>query len=300
MKGIRRPVRIDPAFDNRGAVRALFDRTAPFASAATYLPDGSDETTPRPTDAVLPWFRGTWALGGAAQVPDAESILHNSRFVAAAGAFFEGAQIVPKTVVVNVNAPMPAGIPHVDVPAFHGATRETLPLRLLIAMGAFGLFEPWRIIEAGIISWFYDGEGGTFDYWPDGLAGPMACEAPPFGNVALLADSDRMYHRIGAVGRPTTLPRMTAAALIRPTGETWTIEEAGEVRAVYPGHAVRLSVLWKAEVFWDDRPAAPLTTAQIVDALDTELRRRGDLDGERAAVDNPAWVARVYRAHLRP
>ena len=129
---------------------------------------------------------------------------------------------------------MPAGPIHVDVPTFRGATREHYPLSWLIAMGRFGLFERWRVIQAGAISWFYDGPGGNFEYWPEGLDGQMLTENSPFRNVAIMADNDRMYHRIGRVG-PTNppLPQMTAAAELRAVGsDTWAIVENGEVRTV--------------------------------------------------------------------
>ena len=67
-------------------------------------------------------------------------------------------------------------------------------------MGTSGLFEPWRIVEAGVVTWFYDGPGGAYDYWPQGLDGPMRSERPPYWNTSLAADNDRMYHRIGEVG----------------------------------------------------------------------------------------------------
>ena len=46
-------------------------------------------------------------------------------------------------------------------------------LRLLMAMGASGLFEPWRVIEAGAIAWFYDGPDGGFEYRP--MVPPAQC-----------------------------------------------------------------------------------------------------------------------------
>ena len=172
---IAKPIRIEPAFDDRRFVRALFDRYAPYRAVAAYLPAGADDTAgPRPADAAYPWFRETWALGGKALVDGADEILGNPHFLAAARALFPSARISPKLVVVNVNAPMPAGVPHVDVPVFRGATRENFALRLLMAMGASGLFEPWRVIEAGAIAWFYDGPDGGFEYWPDGPGRPNA------------------------------------------------------------------------------------------------------------------------------
>jgi hypothetical protein len=42
---------------------------------------------------------------------------------------------------------------------------------------------------------------------------------------------------------------MTAAAELRAVGgDTWAIVENGEVRATYPFSAVRLSLVWKANI----------------------------------------------------
>src|SRR5208283_1278431 len=109
-------------------------------------------------------------------------------------------------------------------------TRDHYPLAFLVAMGQSGLFESWRVIQAGAVTWFYDGPGGSVEYWPEGLDGPMLTECPPFRNVAIMSDNDRIYHRIGRVGEPgAELPRMTAAAEIGPFGSgAWEILENGE------------------------------------------------------------------------
>jgi hypothetical protein len=74
------------------------------------------------------------------------------------------------------------------------------------------------VVQAGAISWFYEGTGGNFDYWSEGLDGPMLSEQPPFSNAPLIADNDRMYHRIGAIGDPNAeLPRMSAS--FQPDGD---------------------------------------------------------------------------------
>jgi len=99
---------------------------------------------------------------------------------------------------------MPAGNIHVDVPSFRGADRDRYPMPLLQAMAASGLFEDWRVAEAGVVWWNYQGPGGAYDYWPDGLDGPMRSEHPPFINSALVADNNRMYRE--ASKRPRTPP----------------------------------------------------------------------------------------------
>jgi len=243
MQNIAKFVRIEPAFDDPDTIQALFARHAPYRTIAEYIPRA-------PELAAHPYFRGNWAVGGQPLVEGADSILYNRRFIDAARALFGTSRIRPTFIVVNLNASMPPGPTHVDVPTFRGATREQYPLGWLIAMGRSELFESWRIVQAGAVSWFYDGPGGNFEYWPEGLKGPMHTEKPPFRNVAIMADNDIMYHRIGRVGAPNApLPRMTAAAELRAmAGDTWAIVENGEVRATYPFNAVRLSLVWKANL----------------------------------------------------
>jgi hypothetical protein len=305
-ESIAKPIRVEPAFDDRDSVRALFDRHAPYHAVAAYLPDGSDDTVhPRPTDSVNPWFRETWALGGKGLVDGAQEILGNPRFLAAAQALFPSARIVPKLVVVNVNAPMPPGVPHVDVPVFRGATRENFALKLLMAMGASGLFERWRVIEVGAIAWFYDGPGGGFDYWPDGPMDRMRTESAPFGNIAIVADSDRMYHRIGRIGPEHTVPpRMSANAEIQLDADgSWSIFDQNECRARYPREAVRLSVVWKADVRPDSSNSAkvdPLTAPQILRIFQQDLRRRGVLcETDLGLLRDQQWIECVCRLYRR-
>jgi hypothetical protein len=295
MTFISKPIRIEPAFDEPEHIRAMFERYAPYRAVAAYGLDPAGEETKHPEAerSFLPWFRGNWAAAGKPLVDGAELILHNKKFLDAAKTVFGTSRVYPEFVVVNVNAPMPAGAIHVDVPSFYGATRDHYPLPFLRAMGSSGLFEAWRVIQAGVVSWFYEGTGGNFDYWPEGPDGPKRSEQPPFGNVALVADNDRMYHRIGAIGDPDAeLPRMSAAAHIQPDGDgCWSILENGEVRATYPSHAIRLSVVWKAAV--QDRASSidNLTLDRIMAILTADLRhRRVDFQTPSDPSADPAWL----------
>ena len=209
MTFIPKAIRIEPAFEDREKISSMFERHAPYRALAAYAPEGiKDETREEAKPPVLPWFRGDWALGGKPLVEGAEAILHNKTFLDAAESLLGTSSVYPEFVAVNINAPAPAGTTHVDNPSFYGATREDYPLPFLRVMGASGLFEPWRVVRASTLSWFYEGAGGNFDYWPEGPKGPMRSEQPPFGNVALCADTDRIYHRIGSIGDPdAVLPR---------------------------------------------------------------------------------------------
>ena len=60
-----KPIRIEPAFDDPGKIRAMFERYAPYRTLATYAPEGiKDEAHEEAMRLVDPWFRGDWALDG--------------------------------------------------------------------------------------------------------------------------------------------------------------------------------------------------------------------------------------------
>ena len=298
---IPKAIRIDPAFDNREQIRAMFERNAPYRALAAYAPEGvKDETREEAKQPVLPWFRGDWALAGKPLVEGAEAILHNKSFLEAARAAFGTPRVNPEFVVVNINGPMPACTTHIDNPSFYGATRVDYPLPFLRVMGSSGLFEPWRVVRASALSWFYEGSGGSFDYWPEGLDGPMRSEQPPFGNTALCADTDRIYHRISSVGDPdAVLPRMSAAAQIRPDGDGhWSILENEEVRARYRSHAIRFSILWKAAIGDKQPNADDLTLERIMSFFTADLRhRKVDFQVPCDPLADTAWILLLQRIY---
>ncbi len=99
-------------------------------------------------------------------------------------------------------------------------------------MGTSGLFEPWRIVEVGAVAWFYAGDGGAYDYWPEGLGGPI--------------DHD--------------------------DDGTWTIRDGTTVVATHPDADVRISVLWKAGPAVVPADPPPLRPEQIVAIIDADGR----------------------------
>jgi hypothetical protein len=299
------PIKIDGAFHDPVAIRALVERNGPYRSIASYLPPsatvgGGGDGEP---EGALPWFRSNWAVNGRSLVEGADVILNNPRFIDAASRLFSMTDVRPTTVVVNVNAPMVAGAVHVDIPSFRGANRDRYPLRLLQAMGASGLFEKWRVVEAGAISWFYEGPGGAYDYWPEGLDGAMHSVRPPFDNVALVADNDRMYHRIGWVGDPAapSVAMSAGAEICRQDSGEWAITDAGASLARYPGEQIRISVLWKAQV----RPGAAtddgvssLTPHRVVEIVTADLRERGiDAAVPVSPLSDERWLNLVHATY---
>ncbi len=303
MTVIPKAIRIEPAFDDREHIRSMFVRNAPYRALASYAPEGIKDETREGAKPVLPWFRGDWALGGKPLVDGAEAILHNKSFLEAARAAFGTSAVYPEFVVVNINAPAPAGNTHIDNPTFRGATRVDYPLPLLRVMGSSGLFEPWRVVRASALSWFYEGAGGSFDYWPEGLDGPMRSEHSPFGNVALCADTDRIYHRIGPIGDPDAAsPRMSAAAQIHSNGNgNWSILENGEVQATYPSHAIRFSILWKAAIGDRGSNAGDLTLDRIMAIVTADLRHRGvDFQVPSDPLTDNTWILLLQQIYAHP
>ena len=304
MKLNPKPIRIAPAFDDREQIRAMFARHAPYRALAAYAPGGlQDESREEAKQPIPPWFRGDWALGGKPLVEGAELILDNKNFLEAARRIFGTPQVYPEFVAVNISGPMPAGNIHMDNPSFYGATRVDHPLPFLRVMGFSGLFEPWRVVQASAISWFYEGAGGGFDYWPEGRDGPMLSEQPPFGNVALISDNDQLYHRVAAAGNPIAkTPRISVEARIQPDGHgNWVILENGEVRATYPGHAIRLSVLWKAEVRSSRSSTDNLTLDRIMAIFTADLRHRGiDFHLPSDPLDNTSWILFLQGIYAGP
>jgi hypothetical protein len=304
MKLIPKPIRIEPAFADREQIRAMFERYAPYRALASYAPEGIRvERHEQARRSVDPWFRGDWALAGEPLVEGAELILHNKKFLEAARTVFGASLVYPEFVAVNINGPMPACKTHVDNPSFYGATRVDYPLPILRVMGISGLFDAWRMVRATTLSWFYDGAGGNFDYWPEGIDGPMSSEKPPFGNVALCVDTDRVYHRIGATGNgDAELPQMSASAEIQPDGKgNWTVLENGKVRTIYPCHAIRFSILWKAEVRDDDSKPGNLNLDRIMAIFTADLRHRGiDFEVPSDPLADTTWILLLQRIYVDP
>jgi hypothetical protein len=304
MTSISKPIRIEPAFDNPEQIRLMFERHAPYRTLATYAHEGiEDETHDEAKRPILPWFRGDWALGGEPLVEGAEVILHNRRFLEAARSAFGTSFVHPEFVAVNINGPMPACTTHIDNPSFYGATRVEYPLPFLRVMGSSELFDAWRVVRASTISWFYEGEGGNFDYWPEGIDGPMLSEQAPFGNVALCGDNDRMYHRIGPTGNGNKeMPRISASAKIQPDGDgNWIIFENGEVRATYASRAIRSSVLWKAEVRNGEPRPDDLTLDRTMEIFIADLRRRSiDFHVPSDPLSDTAWILMLQRIYVKP
>lgn len=298
------PVRLDPAFDDPEAVVRLIAKGSPYKTLSA-VHRNTGETSGG-------WFRNFWALGGKVLFDGAEPFFHNPRFIAAAKQSFKAGVIRPVAMMTNLNLPA-AGLPHhQDLPFFRGAQNREVPSWMLAPMGYSGLFHDWAIPVASAITWFYDGDGGEFEYWPDGLDAPSRTERPPYDNCCVLADNEYMYHRVGPVGPEAEHSRYTDlghdARLELMPDTHWQVTDDGKPFARLDYGAVRMSVLWKGYCFRDEAEAAAyddhshdLTVGLIANIFCADLTARGlDVRKPDDFSSDSAWKEVITRVYTPP
>ena len=286
------PIVIDRVLPNPAVVREMLIRGAPYWTVQRYVKNLSEMASlsdaakrgrkDRPMF-IAPWFRGNWAYGEPL-IEGVEAFLEHEAFRSAARQMFDGALVVPQIVYVNLNPPIARVDPgHVDIPAFRGIDRTRYPVWLLATMLKSGLFNRWYVPSVTAVSWYYEGVGGGFTYWPDGLdRAPV--NRPCISNSAVVGDNDYMFHRVEAVGPDErTLPKgLTLDSHLCWAGDAWEVLERREIRARYRFEDVRVSVSWKAQIFADARERSvyenhedDLTIDHVVAALVADLDARG-------------------------
>jgi hypothetical protein len=306
--------------DAPGRVSELIEAGGPYWPVYRYFADpveldasGAKLADPAGPLRVPPWFRADWA-SDRPLVAGIEPILHNPQFERAARELYgvsEHAVIRPQLVYVNVMLPMPSADPgHTDVPAFRGIGRDRFPVWLLAVMGHSGLFERWRIRIATAVSWWSDGPGGHFSYWPDGPdAAPVVLGVR--SNSALVGENETMFHRVervGVAGGELSLADLSLdAELIADGRKAWEIRERGRALARVPYEAARISVSWKALVFADpaeahavDEHTDDLAIDEVWAIFARDLDRRGAaLDPGPEPLANRAFIAALGAAYTR-
>ncbi len=293
----RSPIHLDRVLDDPALVHELVREHAPYWPVYRYFADTHElQATGAPVDdpadamRVPPWFRGDWA-DERPLVSGIEPFLFNTAFDRAARELYglsDRAVVRQQLVYVNLTLPMPlADYGHTDVPAFRGIDRRGYPIWLLSVMGHSGLFEPWRIRIATVVSWWFEGEGGEFTCWPDGPdAAPTV--VLPRTNTAIVGENEVMFHRVERVGREAAhaqwngLDGLTLGAELVWDEDAWLVLDAEREIARVPQSETRISVSWKACVFADeaealavDRHSDDLTLEQVSSMLVADLLRRG-------------------------
>lgn len=310
----RTPVVLPEAVDDPGLVRQLIDAHQPYWPVQRYFANSAEyaalsgHSEPKAM-VIAPVFRGNWAIDGE-PIDGVRPILASERLHAAAQELF-GAEIVrPTTVYVNLTwqLPFPQGAGHTDVPAFRGVDRTTYPITLLTIMGLSGLFEDVRVKVATAVAWFYGGEDGGFEYWPNGADGASVVHEGAIDNTAIVADNDFMWHRVRPTGRPEdgmlTLGR--DAELVRRDAGSWAIVDEGESKAVFPADKLRVSLSWKALAFDDeadrrqyDEHTADIDLAEVLRRFTADFASRGEaLAIPSDPVSDPEFIRVLNSAYV--
>ncbi len=299
------PIRFEQAFDDPDAVIRFIRATAPYQLMAK-VHNFSDHLYA----ALGPQFRFHWAKNGEIHAPGVEPFLNNQRFIDASGTLFRAPVVIPWAMMCNLTCPIATGITHTDLPTFAVATGAVVPDWLRAVMGFSGLFQEWAVPVSSAISWFYRGQGGEFEYWPDGLERAAVVERPPYWNTALVSDNDYMYHRVRSHADPAKYAAMKFGhdTLLQAEGaDDWQVIDRDTTVAKLGRDEVRLSILWKALAFPSEQEAAryfdgssDLDGYHIADIFRADMAARGAKSDRPAdALGDKAWQALLEQTYTR-
>lgn len=226
-----------------------------LATLSGDMPEGIEPTM----DMFLtPVFRGSLAQNGTCLYPEIDDCFFNSEFLAHARSYWQAKYARPEMMLFNIQGPCGSLDPgHLDAVSFRGVTYNNTPIWLLNTMGKSGLFKPWMLKKAQVITWFYKGSlGGGFTYWPEGpLESPKRLPAPMW-NTGVVVQNEMMYHR-GEPNGPLELQNPQGLAFESmfsadpASGSDWQITTDGKVIQQLPADEVRFLVHWSSEVYSD-------------------------------------------------
>ena len=274
------PTLLHGVIEDLGAVVALLERNAPYTPLGGWFrpdQDSADATTPM-------WFQKTWMDADIA-VEGSDLFVWHERVIEAARQFYNAEVVVPHTLFVNLMAAISeCGPVHTDNPLFRGRDRSNTPMMLLRTMLWSGLFERWATAEATSIWWMNDVEGGGIAYWPEGPDKPPERHVGAMANTSIVGDNHRMFHQVEPVGpfdKGTHL--VSPAAELAPTNDgsgDWVVKDRGVESYRAPLDQIRVSVLWKANVYptEDERCRVEQDTLSLADVariFNEDLAQRG-------------------------
>lgn len=295
-----RPVMIEHVFDDPEAIFGLVRERAPYRTIAAYhqMEDtlGGERTQP--------FFRGAF---------DDEVLLHNPQLIAAARKSFQADIVRPFKCLAQINAPMTGTGVHYDLPLFRGFGAPDYPVWLLMNMAYSTLFNDWMVPVASGLVWFWKGEGGAFACWPDGIDAPPMLVHPPMWNTGVVSDNEFMFHGVSPIGSPSDREAIRGTlrasdVMCAADDGGWEIRDGDRVVHRLDAEQVRLSILWKAHVFRDERHLASfedramdLTLDRVVDFYLDDLSARG-IVAKRPSdpLGDPEWKRVLEATYPQP
>ena len=190
-------------------------------------------------------------------------------------------------MLFNLCGPHRSGLnAHLDAVTFRGIRIENSPVWLQNVMGRSGLFTDHLVKMGQVITWWYQGENGTFTYWPDGPLGKPRRLEHPLWNKGVVVQNEMMFHRGDPVGRPDErdIQGLKHRSLIGYDADQgdWVITTDGEVIRRYRPEEMRLLVHWSAELYADRDEikknmdhSDDLTHEEVFERLLADMRARG-------------------------
>jgi hypothetical protein len=263
--------------------------SSPEEVLATLSGSLTEGVTPTFEMFLTPNFRSYFAKNGAALYPEIEDIFYNSSFLAHVRSYWNAAYARPDSMLFTIQGPVESIDPaHVDDVAFRGLNMANTPIWLLNTMSKSGLFRPWLLKKAQVITWFYKGAiGGGFTYWPDGPRGAPKRIAAPMWNRGVVVQNEMMYHRAESNGPvemrwPKGLALHSLFEADPEVGDGWRITTDGAVIQRVPSDEVRLLVHWSADLYADLKELTlvmdhkdDLTLERVFDIFAQDLKARG-------------------------
>jgi hypothetical protein len=293
-----KPVRLDRVFDDPAGVIDLIEKRGPYITMAAF--HHMEDRLGGPN--TQPFFRGMF---------DDEILLHNPAWIAAARESFSAEIVRPFKCLAQLNGPMSATGVHVDLPLFRGLGAFDAPVWLMMNMTYSGLFHDWMVPVASGLAWFYRGVGGPFVYWPDVYELPQVERT--LWNTGVMSDNEYMFHGVAPIGtvqdRQAVKGTLRASDTLHAVGRgEWEIHDHGRVVHHLRPDQLRMSLLWKAHVFRDERHLASfedrsmdLTIPQVVDIYREDLGRRGiDIAHPSDPFNDPEWKALLETTYPQP
>jgi hypothetical protein len=295
-----RPVRLERVFDDPDAVMRLIQERGPYVTMAAFHQMEATLGGPR----TQPFFRGVF---------EDEVFLQNPCWIRAARESFDAEIVRPFKCLVQLNGPMVATGVHVDLPVYRGFAAPEFPVWLMMNMTYSGLFQDWMAPIASGLAWFYRGEGGSFAYWSDGIDAPPRLERTPLWNTGVMSDNEYMFHGVGPIGTPedraSLQGSLRAGDRLQFAGDDrWEIRDGHRIAHRLRSDQVRISLLWKAYVFRDERHLASfqdasmnLTLSQVVEIYLADLAKLGVHAIHPAdPINDPDWKQTLERTYPQP
>lgn len=256
---------------------------------------------------VTPTFRGYIANYSSVLYPEIHDCFYNEKFLDLAKSYWNAEYAKPQMMLFNINGPCANYDPgHLDSPSFRGVRYENSPNWLNSVMGKSGLFRPWLIKMAQVITWFsHDGSSG-FTYWPEGPFSPPKRLQPPIYNRGVLVQNEMMMHRGEANGpldqqRPAGLRFDTMFAGDSASRDHWVLKNGEDVIARHHTDELRFMVHWSAEVFEDYAELKKnmegsdnLTHDRAIEMLIKDARSKGHaIETPTDPLNDPAFIRAI-------